>query len=410
MLRNKAQQELDMFAPDEVFPRAIPLSELMGAVRGVIEMSMHQPVWVHAEISHITNHRGSGHVYFDLVELNENGREVAKTRATLWKSKAKKVLSKFKKITGSDLSSGIKVLFRVRPKFHEQYGFSVDVDDVDPAYTLGGMEVKLVEIREALKLEGIQNLNRDMTSPTEFCQVAVISPEGAAGLGDFKREADIIESLGLCHFSYYGAQFQGVNASLSVGEAFRKALSESEKKDFDAIVIIRGGGAKTDLDWLNDINLARGICLSRLPVITGIGHERDDTILDEVACLRFDTPSKVIAHISSSIISNAESAINSAVSIVRHSKMVAKMAESELNNKLESINRLALDAINISEERVEALMSNIIGLGPKATLKRGYAIVRSDSKAIASKGVAKRHDEMNIEFHDGSMTVIRKRS
>ena len=178
-----------------------------------------------------------------------------------------------------------------------------------PSYTLGDLAAKLARIRDRLVKEGLYDRNKGLTAPTDFVRVAVISPSTSAGLGDFRRETDRLQDAGLCDFTYYNATFQGTEAPSSIRTAVNEALAAHRQRPFDALVIIRGGGSVTDLAWLNDLELALLLCRSPVPVFTGIGHERDGTVLDEIAHRRFDTPSKVALHIASSIKDNALAAL-----------------------------------------------------------------------------------------------------
>ena len=227
----------------------------------------------------------------------------------IWRSLAGQIVRKFKEATGEGLRTDIKVLVLVRAQFHPLFGFSLVVEDIDPSYTLGDLEAKLRKIRESLTHERIIQLNRLLPSPVEFVRVAVISPETSAGLGDFRQEADRLHRAGLCEFHFVRATFQGLEAPSSILNAIETVVSAHRELPFDALVIIRGGGAVTDLAWLNDLELARRICRLPIPVLTGIGHERDSTILDEVAHRRFDTPSKVAHHITQSILDRAKDAL-----------------------------------------------------------------------------------------------------
>ena len=183
------------------------------------------------------------------------------------------------------------------------------IEDVDPSYTLGDLAAKLARIREKLQQTGLYARNKQLPAPVEFVRVAVISPETSAGLGDFRREADRLQTAILCEFHLFPATFQGVETSSSIQTAVLQALTAHKQKPFDALVVIRGGGSVTDLAWLNDMDLAKLLCQSPVPIFTGIGHERDNTILDEIAHTRFDTPSKVALHISTTIKDNALAAI-----------------------------------------------------------------------------------------------------
>ncbi|MDP3639534.1 MAG: exodeoxyribonuclease VII large subunit, partial [Azonexus sp.] len=187
-------------------------------------------------------------------------------------------------------------MVRAKPVFKAQYGFSIEIDAIDPEYTLGDLEARKREIRTRLQQEGIYDANKKLSSPWDFNAVLVVAPQGAAGLGDFQAEATRLERFGICRFVYATSRFQGEGAANEIKQALQSALQhwrDSAMSTPDAVVIIRGGGAVNDLAWLNDYELAKHICTMKIPVLTGIGHERDNTILDEVSNIRFDTPSKV---------------------------------------------------------------------------------------------------------------------
>ena len=194
---------------------------------------------------------------------------------------------------------------RALPVFKAQYGFSLDIDAIDPEYTLGELEARKQGIRAQLQAEGVFAANKQLPPPWDFNAVLVIAPMGGAGLGDFQAEADRLQLHGICRFTYALSRFQGEGAPTEIRSAMRAALGQktgTASSPFDAVVIIRGGGAVNDLVWLNDYGLARLICDLPIPVLTGIGHERDNTVLDEVAHARYDTPSKVIAGIEQHIV------------------------------------------------------------------------------------------------------------
>lgn len=299
---------------------SIGLSQLLQRVSQAVNQVTLQAEWIKAEISECRATK-NGHVHLDLIELDADKNLLGKANAKLFKQQADIVLDKFLSATQSQLSSGMKVLLQVRVQFHIQFGFALIIEDIDPAYTLGDVAAKLSHIRDVLSQEGVIDRNRQFMTPSEFCRIAVLSPAGAAGLGDFRQEADVLARYGLCQFQYYHSQFQGEPASVELQQAMRQIVHDHEQAGFDVLVIIRGGGAVIDLAWLNDVELARHICAAPLPVFSGIGHERDNTIIDEVANKRFDTPSKVIAHILSAIVHNAQQASSDSAFIakqVRH--------------------------------------------------------------------------------------------
>lgn len=274
----------------------IRLSELLGQVRGAVA-AMATKVWVQAEISQVSDRGGSGHVYVDLVEHEDGQKQpVAKARAILWRAVAARVLPAFEQVTGSRLAAGMKVLVQVTPEFSETYGLSLRISDIDPRFTMGEMAARLMEIRRRLIELGEFDRQRSLELPVDLFHVAIIAPVGAAGLGDVMREARELEARGVCRFDVRGTVFQGEQAPEAIIEAISAAYHAAMEAGnrLDAIMIIRGGGAASDLAHLNDLRLARTICRCPVPVFTGIGHERDNTILDEVACQRFDTPSKAM--------------------------------------------------------------------------------------------------------------------
>lgn len=427
------------------------LSDLLNKVTKVIKGAFSEAYWVQVEVSKFTD-RGQ-HAYFDLIEYDENGKEAAKARGSLWQSNKNRLLSKFNAATDSSIQDGMKLLLKLSVEFNPQYGLSFIVQDIDPAYTLGDMEAKLKAIRDALVKANIYTLNKNQPEPLEFTRVAVISPDGAAGLADFMKEADLLTNSGLCDFVYYTATFQGKDSAASLRVAFKQAYEAHGQSPFDALVVIRGGGAASDLAWLNEYNVATLVCKFPIPVFTGIGHQVDNTILDEVAFRRFDTPSKVSAYIAGAIVSNAENAINNTLAIIKDAKqalviMDAKLeagttfiqtqslrviskyeadiatyvtklkAESEqifsltqqrLDTMLERIGTSAFSEVNLAGERVDAMMSEVIGLSPKKTLQRGYAIIRDDQgNVLSNKQKLSSHHSIDIEMHDGHVKFIKE--
>ena len=220
------------------------------------------------------------------------------------------------------LGAGIKLLLRAKPTFSAQYGLSLTVDAIDPDYTLGDLEAKKREIRARLHREGLTELNRSLPAPWDYNAVLVVAPQGAAGLGDFQAEADRLQRWGLCRFVIVHSRFQGEGAAAEVRQSLLQGLVSwpglgLDQAQPDAVVVIRGGGAVNDLAWLNDYQLARTICELPVPVLTGIGHERDRTVLDEVAHISYDTPSKVIAGIEQLIVKRARDAHANHETVIR---------------------------------------------------------------------------------------------
>ena len=278
-------------------------------------------------------------------------------KGIIWKTRSQSITAKFEEATGEGLKTDIKILCLAKVRFDSLYGLDLIIEDVDPSYTLSDLAAKLARIREKLLATGLYDRNKQLPAPVEFVRVVVISPETSAGLGDFRREADLLQNAGLCDFHHFSATFHGVETSSSIQTAVFQALTVHKQRAYDALVLIRGGGSVTDLAWLNDLDLAKLICQSPVPIFTGIGHERDNTILDEIAHTRFDTPSKVALHISTTIKDNALAAIQ---------------AWDRIN---------ALVGHIISRERTMlATQADRIGIGVRTVLRR----LESDQRAFVT--------------------------
>ncbi len=286
----------------------VPLSQLMGRVRALVQHSFAQGVWTLVEVSGVQAR--NGHVYLELAERDGTGAVLAQARGMIWAARAAQLLPEFSRATGIEVAAGIKLLVRARPAFHERFGMSLEIDAIDTDYSLGDLEARKKQIRLRLQQEGIFDANRQLPPPWDFNHVLVLSPENAAGLGDFRAEAQRLEQYGLCRFTYVHSRFQGEGAGGELARALLSGLQACRQagQQPDALVIIRGGGAVNDLAWLNDYELARAICMLDIPVLTGIGHERDSTLPDEVAQARYDTPSKVIVAIEQRIVQRAREA------------------------------------------------------------------------------------------------------
>ncbi|MCF6254195.1 MAG: exodeoxyribonuclease VII large subunit, partial [Thiomicrorhabdus sp.] len=277
----------------------------------------------------------------------------------IWQRQATALLQRFETETGSPLAIGQKVLLLVEVSFHEQYGSSIVIQDIDSSYTLGALERNLSELRKQLILEKSYDKNKRFTLPSDFFRIAIIAPPDAAGLGDFRADADALQSQSLCEFHYFYSAFQGDAVQKEMQVAFEAVEALHQSKPFDALVIIRGGGAKLDLHMLNSYALAKLLCDATLPVITGIGHERDNTILDEVANQHFDTPSKVIAHIRHEIFQQAQQAQANWKKIEHTSLLCVKQLEQTLEHLNQRIQHQSQQALFGWKQRIEPLNSEV---------------------------------------------------
>lgn len=273
---------------------SLKLSQLLGYIKGVVQNAFNGTYWVTAEVSNINYSPHNGHVYFDLVET-EFGVKKAYIRGNLWAGVANKVLPKFKNITGGNIAIGMELLLLVKVEMHPLYGFSLTIFDINPEYTLGHLERLRQETIKRLKSEGVWDLNRSIKLPTLVQRIAVITSPTAAGWGDFQKQIDQNRVGPLLRLTLFPAMMQGNNAPASIGKALEEINRAIER--FDAVIIIRGGGSKMDLSVFDDYYLCCLIANFPLPVITGIGHDRDVSVADMVAHTSQKTPTAVAEYL-----------------------------------------------------------------------------------------------------------------
>lgn len=276
---------------------ALTLYELNNLVRGTLEKTLRDEYWLQAELSEVRT-AYNGHCYVEFVQKDRRGQTlVAKARGTIWAPVFRLLSPYFERETGQCLTTGLKVLVRVAVTFHELYGYSLTVTDIDPTYTLGDLARRRREILQQLSDEGVLNDNKDLRLPASVNRIAVISSATAAGYGDFCNQLLNNEFGFRFHIGLFEAVMQGKRIEESILAAFDRILSTRD--DWDVVVLIRGGGATSDLSGFDTYALAAACAQFPLPVITGIGHERDDTVLDSVAHTRVKTPTAAAAFLIS---------------------------------------------------------------------------------------------------------------
>lgn len=402
----------------------LSLSEYLSTVQEVIKLTFDNPVWIKAEIRNLNIK--AGHYYLELAENDDDtDKVIASCRATIWKTTAQKIILKFERESGIEFSKDLNVLIKVRAKFDPQYGFSLNVEDMDSSYTLGDIARRYQQILSKLVSEGLVTKNKQLPSPFDIQNVLVIAPENAAGLGDFKKDADAFDHAGVCHFVYHNATFQGSTAPSSIRDALAQGLKQWVK-DFelppDLIVFIRGGGSVNDLAYLNDYDLAVLLCKRSVPIWVGIGHEKDRTILDEVAHRSFDTPSKVIAGIRNLIVERTQEVSKSlqTIKLLSQHQITAYQGQNDQfirliktlsNNKVADAQRnieslkdfthsLAQQQIKTATSQIDSLMRETLLQNPKNVMAKGFGIVRSQGKAIRSIQQIS-GDSIQVELQDG---------
>ncbi|HKL66333.1 MAG TPA: exodeoxyribonuclease VII large subunit, partial [Bacteroidales bacterium] len=330
------------------------LSQLQDLIKEAIENSLSGFYWVSAEISELKLNY-SGHCYIELVEKTGNDDIKSRIRTIIWSQKARMLLPYFESSTGQELSEGLKVLLKVKTLYHRVYGLSLNVYDIDPAYTLGEMAILRKKIIGRLETEGVINLNRELSFPLLPKNIAIISSELAAGYQDFYETLLNNEYGYTYNITLYKSVMQGKETEKSVSGAINR-IFESNKK-YDLIVIVRGGGSQADLSWFDNYNIAFLITQMPVPVITGIGHEKDLSVTDMVAHKAFKTPTAVaefiisqsrrteeyLAVLQESIISKSQDMVQKGRSLInRVSADLSPLVRDSLKKKQAVLNKSAL--------------------------------------------------------------------
>ena len=405
------------------------LRQLNLLVREAIEDALPDEYWVEAELSECREN--SGHCYMELIEKDERSNTpVARASAKCWRQTWMMVKPYFERTTGQPLRAGMKVLLRVYAQFHETYGFSWIVSDIDPTYTLGDMARKRQEIIRQLKEEGVFDLQRELRIPTFAQRIAVISAQNAAGYGDFCRQLEDNDYGFRFDVQLFPAIMQGEQVEQSVISALNQIYNLHSPLNFDVVVIIRGGGATADLSGFDTLALAENVAQFPIPIITGIGHERDESILDMVANTRVKTPTAAAALLIDNLLrvlerlDDASQRISYAVNqrISNQKTKIATMTTliptlalrvvSDQRHRIELLeNRLPVAIerrLTNQKHLLESLSIKLQGFDPQLLLSRGYSITLHNGRAVRDPRQLKPGDEIETRVEKGTIHSIVK--
>ena len=401
----------------------LSLYELNRLIRITLREGMPDTYWVQAELSEVRE-AYNGHCYIELVQKAERGNTLlAKARGTIWTNIYKMLKPYFENETGQAFTAGIKVLLQVSVEFHEQYGMSLTVHDIDPTYTLGDMARRRREILMQLEDEGVLTLNKELPMPVLPQRAAVISAASAAGYGDFCDQL-VGNPYG---FVFYPKLFPAVMQGDRVEETVIAALDRiaAERDEWDVVVIIRGGGATSDLSGFDTYALAANCAQFPLPIITGIGHERDDTVLDMVSHTRVKTPTAAAEYLIAAMTDTAAKLDDLVASLTagvtermhREEKRIEQLAQripalfSVLYTKqmyrieqFEQRIQTALQQTLIKHtHRLELIEKILEGASPKQILQRGYTITRCEGRVVRNVALLPEGALLTTEFADGEV-------
>lgn len=409
--------------------QVLSLFELNRFVKQALHNHLPDTYWVQAELSDVRSN-SSGHCYLEFVQKDTGGNHlIAKARGTIWSNIFKMLKPYFEQETGQQFASGIKVLVQVSVEFHELYGYSLTVLDIDPTYTLGDMARRRREIILRLEEEGVLTMNKELDMPLAPQRIAVISSATAAGYGDF---CDQLRNnpYGLSfQTKLFPAVMQGERVEESIISALESVYQELD--EWDVVVLIRGGGATSDLSGFDTYNLAANCAQFPLPIITGIGHERDETVLDIVAHTRVKTPTAAAEYLIGRL-------YETALKLEDHASHVVNKVEERLNWEHTRLNRLSeripmnvrmcLQAGNYAvkgiqhridvalqerllkeKHRLQLLEHQVRTASPEHLLKRGYSITLLDGRAVTDISMLKEGDVVTTRYAKGeSQSVIMK--
>lgn len=399
----------------------LTLSELQRLVKATLDEHFASPLWVSAEIAEIKVNY-SGHCYMELVEKGgDNGVPTAQARAVIWRSAYPRIAACFEAETGQRLAAGIRILAKVAVSYHELYGFSLRITEIDAAYTLGNMERQRQETIARLRQDGVWDMNREIPIPLPVQRVAVVSSANAAGYRDFCKELE--KSPYRIEHRLFDAFMQGAAAEESIIEALCAAADAGEA--FDAAVIIRGGGSASDLNCFNAYRLCAHVAQFPLPILTGIGHDKDTSVADMVAHTALKTPTAVAGWLVERMTQTEGWLDYAALQLHDATKAAMHASEVRLERLTGDLRQMSGDLLTrqrLRAEHLSALLPEavrnflarqatrldnaaelIAGRSPERILRLGFAVVRTGGKAVVSARGVRKGDALEIEVADGTI-------
>ena len=406
-------------------PQHITLKQLQQQIKSAVEQTLPLPVWVVAEVAELKVNY-SGHCYLELVEKSEPKRggssvPTAQARAVIWRNQWAMIAPYFKSQTGSELEVGMKILAKVLVSYHELYGLSLQISDIDPNYTLGEVERQKQITIAQLQADGVWDMNRELELPYLVQRIAVVSSAAAAGYRDFMNE--LREGGYAFRCDLYDAVVQGAAAEESICAALDEVALKQEQ--YDAVVLIRGGGSASDLSCFNSYRLCSYVAQFPLPVLTGIGHDKDTSVADMVAHTPLKTPTAVAAWLverMARIEGWLEEMMVQLASLatartkseeLRLERLMAELklqaatycqrSEAQMKLMLEQLQSLVARRLEKEKNRLEVAQRSVEALSPQRIMQLGFAVVRSGGRLLKSVEDAQVGELIEIELKDGAI-------
>ncbi|MDE6865157.1 MAG: exodeoxyribonuclease VII large subunit, partial [Alistipes sp.] len=395
------------------------LKELQRRIKLVVDEHFALPVWVSAEISEIKVNY-SGHCYLELIEKSaDDGLPAAQARAVIWRSQYPRIAATFEAGTGQRLAAGIRVLVKALVTYHELYGFSLQISDIDPSYTLGDLERQRRQTIAQLQQDGVWEMNRLLAWPEPAQRIAVVSSANAAGYQDFCNE--LAKSPYRFEVTLFDAFMQGAAAEDSIVAALCAVADRQD--DFDVAVLIRGGGSRNDLACFDSYQLCTYIAQFPLPVLTGIGHDKDTSVADMVAHTALKTPTAVAGRLVE-LMAEAEGALDlaalqlhdavqetlhaAAVQLERFGGQLRETSATfftrrnvQLEHAAEWLSASVRELLERQKTKLDAAAKWMTGYAPERILRLGFAVVRKEGRACRSTAEIQAGDRLSVELADG---------
>lgn len=408
-------------------PSHITLSELQRRIKDAVEQALPLPVWVVAEISDMKVNQ-SGHCYMELVEKPSSNHKtttqpVAQCRAVVWRSQWGMISAYFRSATGSPLQAGMKILAKVLVSYHELYGLSLQITDLDASYTLGEAERQKQLTIEQLKTDGVWDMNREVAMPLLVQRVAVVSSATAAGYRDFCNE--LSEGGYAFRVELFEAMMQGAAAEESICGQLESIANRAA--EFDVVVIIRGGGSVNDLSCFNSYRLCSYVAQFPLPVLTGIGHDKDTSVADMVAHTPLKTPTAVAGWLTERM-ARHEAWLDESLTRLHDMAIAASTRERlRIERLYGELSQYAVGACEqgkamlvLKQEQLQALIDRVVerekvrlqgfeavveARHPQNILRMGFALIRSAGKVVGSTDGLSAGAMVEIEMSDGKLSA-----
>ena len=404
------------------------LNELNNFIRQVVALNFAQPLWIEAEIAQAN--RSRGHLYLDLVQKGDNNEPLAQAQGVLWENDYRKLRISHGLALDQVLREGVALKMQVRVEFHERYGLKLHLVDIDPAYTLGQLALQRRQTLATLEKEGLLALNRQKPLPHVLQRIAVVSSEGAAGWQDF-REHLVQNAFGYQFYvQFFQSAVQGRNAEIELIAALQTVALRHDK--FDAVVIVRGGGARLDLAAFDTLELGRKVAAMPLPVLVGIGHDVDETVLDLVAHQSLKTPTAVADFLVQHNLFFENEILRSAETLQRYGMHQLNIGNLELERQEQNLRWGVREKLQIASQNIKRVVqmlpvltsqtiqnqrSNIdrfealcAALHPSAILSRGFSITRFDGKIVTNPNEIPEGGTVQVQLKDGELPLKRTKN